>query len=122
MAITVRENGEYELFETLHGRRMLVLNGKDAYLWADGAQGDRLVRAGFDPGEKERTLQNGEFYLVQFDDGLGDTAPHLFLQKENGLTELVLPEGLPSPGCPETHLYAMDEAGISERVMQHFGR
>lgn len=122
MAITVRENGEYELFETTHGRRVLVLNGKDAYLWADGTGGDRLVRAGFDPGEKARTLQNGEFYLVQFDDRLGDAAPHLFLQKENGLTELVLPDGLPSPDCPEKHLYAMDEAGISARVMQHFGR
>jgi hypothetical protein len=121
MAMTVRGNGEYELFEDGDGRRVLVLDGRDTFAWLDGDGTERLVRSQFDEHAKQRTLQNGEFYLVEFD-GAERGRPHLFLQKDDGFSELVLPDGLPSRERPEKSLVALDEAGLGQRLMIHLAR
>ena len=84
MPVDVEERGDYELFETTHGHRILVLNGERWFAWVEGDKGEILVLSDSDHRE-DRAIQQGEFYLANFeDDPKFRDNPHLFLQKGDG--------------------------------------
>ena len=96
MTATVQRHGRYTLFETPRQNRILVLGDDLWFAWVGGQQGEILVRS--DPEhERERTIQDGEYYLIDFED---DTSfrdvPHLFLESAEGFQEVILPNGLPT--------------------------
>jgi hypothetical protein len=96
MSVKIKSQGEYELFETTKQHRILVLDGKQWYAAVAGQQGDILVRSNSDH-EKDRTLQQGHYYLADFNnDPKFKDMPHLFLEKSSRFQELVLPNGLPT--------------------------
>ncbi len=96
MSVNVEDKGDYELFETTRGHRILVLNDERWFAWVEGQRGEILVRS--DPEhEKDRTIQEGEFYLVDFEDDPNyQDNPHLFLQRGDRFEELIVPNGLPT--------------------------
>ena len=95
MSVSVKDQGNYELFETTHGHRILVLDGKRWYAWVEGQRGELLVLSDSDH-EKDHTVQEGQFYLADFeDDPKFQDNPHLFLQKGDHFEELIVPSGLP---------------------------
>jgi len=96
MPVKVQEQGHYELFNTTHQHRILVLNDKQWFAWVQGQQGEILVHSDADH-QKQHTLQTGQFYLVDFeDDPTYKDMPHLFLQTDDRYDEVMLPNGLPT--------------------------
>ena len=96
MPVKVQEQGHYELFNTTHQHRILVLNDKQWFAWVQGQQGEILVHSDADH-QKQHTLQTGQFYLVDFeDDPTYKDMPHLFLQTDDRYEEVMLPNGLPT--------------------------
>lgn len=96
MPAKVEDKGHYELFETTRGHRILVLNGERWFAWVEGQQGEILVHSDSDH-EKDHTIQQGQFYLVGFEDDPNyQDNPHLFLEREDNFQELIVPNGLPS--------------------------
>jgi hypothetical protein len=96
MPVKVQEQGHYELFNTTHQHRILVLNDKQWFAWVQGQQGEILVHSDADH-QKQHTLQRGQFYLVDFeDDPTYKDMPHLFLQTDDRYDEVMLPNGLPT--------------------------
>jgi hypothetical protein len=59
VSVNAEETGDYELFETAHGHRILVLNGERWFAWVErGQEGETPVLS--DPDhQKDRTLQEG---------------------------------------------------------------
>ncbi len=96
MAVKIEDRGRYELFKTTRGHRILVLNDERWFAWVEGQRGEILVRS--DPDhEKDHTIQEGEFYLVDFEDDPNyQDNPHLFLQKGDRFEEMIVPNGLPT--------------------------
>jgi hypothetical protein len=109
MPAKVREKGQYELFETNHGNKILVLNNQHWFAWVQGQQGEILVQSDSDH-EKDHTVSQGHFYLVDFEEDpkFRDT-PHLFLQKDGDYHELILPNGLPTERDHQKLIVATDE-------------
>jgi hypothetical protein len=96
MPVKVQEQGHYELFDTTHQHRILVLNDKLWFAWVQGQQGEILVLSDADH-QKQHTLQTGQFYLVDFeDDPTYKDMPHLFLQTDDRYEEVMVPNGLPT--------------------------
>ncbi len=96
MSAKVEDKGRYKLFETTRRHRILVLNGERWFAWIEGQQGEILVHSDSDH-EKNHTVQEGDFYLVDFEDDPNyQDNPHLFLQKEDHFQELIVPNGLPT--------------------------
>jgi hypothetical protein len=96
MPVKVKDQGQYELFETDHHHQILVLNGKQWYAAVKGQQGDILVHSDSDH-KKARTRQKGQFYLIEFKgDPKFKDMPHLFLEKGSSYQELMVPNGLPT--------------------------
>lgn len=96
MAVHVKDQGQYELFETDHHHQILVLNSKLWFAAVKGKQGDMLVHSD-SSHKKARTLQKGQFYLIQFrGDPKFKDIPHLFLEKGSLYQELMVPSGLPT--------------------------
>jgi hypothetical protein len=96
MPVKIRNEGQYELFETTHQHKMLVLNDEQWYAAVKGQLGDILVRSDSDH-QKDHTIQKGQFYVVDFqDDPKFKDMPHLFLEKEGRYQELMIPNGLPT--------------------------
>lgn len=97
MTATVQRHGRYALFETPRENRILTLGSDLWFAWVKGDQGDILVRSDEDH-ERARTLQEGEYYLVDFQaDPSFTDVPHLFLERDDHFQELILPNGLPTP-------------------------
>jgi hypothetical protein len=95
MSVKVEDKGHYELFETTNGNHTLILNEGRWFAWVEGQQGEILVHTDSDH-EKNHTIQEGQFYLVDFEDDPNyQDNPHLFLQNEDRFQELILPNGLP---------------------------
>ncbi len=46
MSADVKDEGDYELFETTRGHRILVLNGERWFAWVEEQQGELLVHSG----------------------------------------------------------------------------
>jgi hypothetical protein len=96
MAVYIQRKGKYELFETSSGNRILALGLNDWYAWVTGQQGEILVRSDADH-DRARTVQAGEYYLVDFeDDPKFSDVPHLFLQQNGAFREVIVPNGLPT--------------------------
>ena len=96
MTATVQRHGRYALFETPRENRILTLGAGLWFAWVKGDDGDILVRSD-DDHERERTIQEGEYYLVDFEaDPSFTDVPHLFLERDDHFQELILPNGLPT--------------------------
>jgi hypothetical protein len=119
MPAIVLEKGRYELFETNHHHRILVLNQKEWFAWVEGQQGDILVLSDSDH-QKVRTLQQGQFYLVDFrDDPKFKDMPHLFLQDGDRYQELMLPNGLPTEQDRQKRVVKTDETLSREELEEY---
>jgi hypothetical protein len=115
-SVKVEDEGHYELFETTNGNRILVLNGERWFAWVEGQQGEILVHSDSDH-EKDHTIQQGEFYFVDFEDDPNyQDNPHLFLQKDDHFEEAILPEGLPTEQDKQKKIVATDETVPQEEL------
>lgn len=116
---TVKKNGNYELFETTKGHQILTLDEKEWYALVEGQKGDIIVHSDSDH-EKKKTLQKGEFYLADFkDDPEFRDMPHLFMEKGNQFTELILPNGLPTKSDHQRKLVRTDEKIPKSKIREH---
>ncbi|HET6568013.1 MAG TPA: DUF2795 domain-containing protein [Rhodothermales bacterium] len=96
MPVDVKDSGHYELFETTKNHRILVLDHERWFAWVEGQRGEILVHSDSDH-QKDHTLQEGQFYVVDFnDDPKFKDMPHLFLEKGGKYQEIMIPEGLPT--------------------------
>ena len=104
MAIRVKNRGRYELVEDQHGHRFLALGSRRWYAWIEGQKSPILVRTG--PNHrKERILQRGRYFYVEFkEDPKFRDVPHLFLERDDGYQELLLPNGFPTGTDPQKRL------------------
>lgn len=108
MAVDVQEEGHYELFETTKQHRILMLREALWYAWVEGQRGEILVKSDADH-EKSRTLQQGRFFVVDFEDDPNyRDVPHLFLERDERYQELVLPNGLPTDRDDRKKIIATD--------------
>jgi len=114
MTATLQRRGKYTLFQTPRQNRILVLGDDMWFAWVGGQQGEILVRSDSDH-EREHTIQEGEFYLVDFDDDPSFTdMPHLFLEQNGGFQEVILPNGLPTDADAQKRVVGTDK--IVDRV------
>jgi hypothetical protein len=116
MPVSVQEQGDYELFETNHQHRILVLNNRQWFAWIEGQQGEILVRS--DPDHvRDHTIQQGKFFLVDFEEDPNyKDMPHLFLQKGDHYQEAMLPNGLPTERDPQKKIVMTDKTLPREKV------
>jgi hypothetical protein len=120
MTATVQRHGQYTMFETPRENRILSLGTDLWFAWVEGEQGEILVRSNEDH-ERQRTLQEGEYYLVDFqnDDSFTDV-PHLFLERDGEFQEIILPNGLPTDDDAQKRIVGTDktiERGELERQL-----
>jgi len=120
VSANVREKGNYELFETTHGHRILVLNDKRWFAWVEGREGEILVLSDSDH-EKDHTVQEGEFYLAEFEDDpkFQNNQPHLFLQKGDHFQELIVPNGLPTEDDNQKKVVSTDDTVAKDELTDH---
>jgi hypothetical protein len=119
MPAKVREKGHYELFETNHHHRILVLNDKEWYAWVQGQKGEILVHSDSDH-VKDHTISEGQFYLVDFEnDPKYKDMPHLFLQKDGRFDELMVPNGLPTDQDMQKLVVKTDETLPEEKLKDY---
>jgi hypothetical protein len=118
----VQQQGQYELFETAHQHRILVLNQNQWFAWVQGQQGEILVHSDSDH-KKAQTIQKGRFYFVDFEhDPTYKDMPHLFLQKGEDFEEVMLPNGLPTEEDHQKKLVKTDNIlpeGELEEYLMH---
>jgi hypothetical protein len=115
-SVKVEDKGHYELFKTINGNHILVLNDERWFAWVEGQQGKILVHSDSDH-EKDHTIQEGEFYFVDFkDDPNYQDTPHLFLQKDDHFEEAILPNGLPTVQDKQKKIVATDETVPQEEL------
>ena len=119
MTATVQRRGRYSLFETPRQNRILVLGQDQWFAWVGGQQGDILVRSDRDH-EHDRTLQEGEFYLVEFENDPDFTdVPHLFLEKNGDFVEVILPNGLPTDADSQKRVVGTEKTISREKLTRH---
>ena len=120
MSVKVEDKGRYELFETTHGHRILVLDGERWFAWVEGQRGEILVLSDSDH-EKVHTVQEGDFYLAAFEDDaeFQNGNPHLFLQKGDDFQELIVPNGLPTEHDNQKKVVSTDETIGKEKLKGH---
>jgi hypothetical protein len=115
----IKKHGHYELIETTHGHQILNLDDREWYAIVEGQQGDIIVHSDADH-EKKKTLDEGEFYLTDFqDDPQFSDMPHLFLEKESGYIDFVLPNGLPTKRDHQKKLVRSDKSISKDVVKGH---
>lgn len=116
MTATVRRHGRYTMFETPGGNRILALGSDLWFAWITGDQGELLVRSDADH-EQERTVQDGEYYLVDVHNDPSFTdVPHLFLEREGEFQEIILPNGLPTDDDIQKRVVAPDKTITREKL------
>ncbi len=119
MSVDVKDKGNYELFKTTHGHRILVLNDERWFAWVEGQKGEILVLSDSNH-EKDRTVQKGEFYLADFeDDPKFQDNPHLFLQKGDSFQELIVPNVLPEETDNQKKLVSTDDTVAKDQLKNH---
>jgi hypothetical protein len=115
----LKRHGHYELIETTHGHQILNLDDREWYAIVEGQQGDIIVHSNSDH-QKKKTLDKGEFYLADFqDDPEFSDMPHLFLEKNSGYIDFVLPNGLPSKSDHQKKLVRSDKSIPKDIVKEH---
>lgn len=113
----VEKKGHYELFETTKGHQILSLNDKQWFAVVKGQKGDILVRSDADH-QKDHTLQEGKFYLIDFeDDPEFKDMLHIFLQEGEKYSEWLLPKGLPGEEDQQKKVVKTKEK-ISSRTVE----
>jgi hypothetical protein len=116
MTATVRRHGQYTMFETPSGNRILALGNDLWFAWVRGDEGEILVRSDSDH-EQDRTVQEGEYYLVDVqDDPTFTDVPHLFLEREGEFQEIILPNGLPTDDDIQKRIVATDKTISREKL------
>ena len=109
MSATVQRHGRYTMFETPIGNRILALGENLWFAWVPGEQGEILVRSD-SSHERDRTIHEGEFYLVDFeDDESFRDVPHLFLEENDAFREIILPNGLPTDADTQKRVIGTDK-------------
>jgi hypothetical protein len=89
--------GYYTLFENNYGRRVLVLDGKEWYIWFNGDLGPTLMFSepiAVHSSSDYRIIMQGRYFLENLEDDI--LRPHLLLQDDDEYIEIVLPQSLPS--------------------------
>ncbi len=120
MAATVKDRGNYELFDTDQGHRILVLNGEQWFAWVEGQEGELLVRSDSDH-RKDHTVQKGYFYLAEFDNDprFQNNQPHLFLQNGDHFQEFIVPNGLPTGVDDQKKVVSTDDNVAKDELTDH---
>ena len=119
MTATVQRHGRYELFETPRENRILALGNDLWFAWVTGEQGEILVRSDEDH-ERAQTVQEGEFYLVDFETDPSFTdVPHLFLERGSRFQEIILPNGLPTHDDPQKRIVQTDKTVDRDELERH---
>jgi hypothetical protein len=122
VSVKVEDKGNYELFETTRGHRILALNGQRWFALVEGQRGEILVHSDSDH-EKDHTIQEGEFYLANFEDNPKfQDNPHLFLQKGDEFQELIVPNGLPTEQDHQKKVVGTDETVSKDELTDHLGQ
>jgi hypothetical protein len=121
MAAIIQRQGRYTLFETPDRNKILALGNDLWFAWVGGQQGELLVRSDSDH-ERERTLQEGEYYLVHFENDPSFTdLPHLFLGSNGAFAEVILPNGLPTDDDIQKRVVGTDKTVDGGTLKQHIG-
>ena len=119
MTATVQRNGRYELFETPRDNRILTLGNDLWFAWVKGDEGEILVRSDADH-ERAQTIQEGEFYLVDFQaDPSFTDVPHLFLERDSHFQEVILPNGLPTQNDPQKRVVQTEKTVDRDELERH---
>jgi hypothetical protein len=92
----VLNHGYYSLFENEYGRRVLVLDGKQWFIWTENTFGPLLIYS--EPWSIHRSsdykiIMQGNFFLEDVENDM--FMPHLFLEEDGAYMEIILPQGLP---------------------------
>lgn len=115
----LENKGQYEIYKTTEGNDLLKLGKNDIYAIVETNQGHILVATDEDH-EKEKTLQKGSFYLVDFnEDPTFQDTPHLFLKKGSRFQELVLPRGLPTSSEIRKKIIFTETKVNEDKVKRH---
>lgn len=116
----LEKRGQYELFETTSGHRILNLNNRNFYAVVRGQRGEILVHSDKDH-QKKKTIRKGDFYLADFkDDPEFSDIPHLFLQEDkNQYREWILPRDVPTGNDYQKKLVRTDNKVDADKVKYH---
>lgn len=121
MPVEIQDQGTYELFETANRHRILALDDRKWFALIRGQQGDILVHSDA-THTRARTLQQGRFYLADFDqDPRFTDMPHLFLEVDGKYAEWVLPNGLSTERDPQKRVVFTDET-LSKTELEDYLR
>lgn len=121
MPVKIREEGQYERFETTKGNEILVLNGEQWYSLVEGQAGEIIVLTDSDH-KKRRSLRKGRFYLVDFqEDPKFRDVPHLFLEADGSYEEAILPQSLPTTGDKQKKIIRTGDT-ISKKEVEEYLR
>lgn len=119
MPAPIRDEGHYERFETTKGHEILVLNDEKWYSLVEGQAGEIIVLSDSDH-QKRRTLEDGRFYLVDFEeDPEFRDMPHLFLEEDGTYREFILPNSLPTESDKQRKVVRTDET-ISKEELEEY--
>lgn len=96
----ILDQGHFELQETQRGRRMLIFNDKNTYVWEKAEGRERLwltEGATSRSGDKNfHVLNRGHYFIIlSEDDPEYPWLPHLYLEHEDHYDEFILLDGLP---------------------------
>jgi hypothetical protein len=92
----ILDHGYYSLFENEHGRRVLVLDGRQWFLWTEGSLGPTLIYSepwNIHETNQYKIIRQGKFFLEDIENDL--FRPYLFLEEDGVYMEIILPQGLP---------------------------
>jgi hypothetical protein len=92
----VLDHGYYSLFENEYGRRVLVLDGKQWFVWTKEPLGPTLTFSqpwAIQGNNEYKIMMQGNYFLEDVENDL--FRPHLFLEEDGAYMEIILPQGLP---------------------------
>lgn len=100
MAYDIKREGDYELRRIDKEHHILVLDDDrysmvhDYFTVSESSQGRLQLQP--DPDENGELVRSGEYRLIHFrDDPKFQDVPYLFVEEDDGLREVFLPDGLP---------------------------
>jgi hypothetical protein len=92
----VLDHGYYTLFENEFGRRVLVLDGKQWFVWTKDSFGPILIFSQpwtIQGNSEYKIIMQGNYFLEDIENDI--FMPHLFLEEDGAYREIILPQGLP---------------------------
>ncbi|MCK7461185.1 MAG: hypothetical protein MZU84_03510 [Sphingobacterium sp.] len=117
MTVHVKQKGNFEIFESDHHHKILVLDAKDYYAWIKIAFGFLLVKAGCDH-IKEKTLQIGDYFLLlpENEPNFKNNIDHLELRQNSKYKTYILPNGLPDNLNQQTKIVETEDHYTFEEI------